>query len=188
MSVATAYAKALYEAAIEEKATASTLDQIDKELEVVVQAVTGSKQMEAALFGSITTAKEKANILRDLAQKAGANHLVARFLELLASKNRVVMIKQIHQEFVNVRLLAEGGIPGTVVAAQPMADADVAGLAQAFTKKLGKKVKFRVSSDPSLLAGMKVTVAGVTYDGTLKSQLERLRDRFVVGSSIGVSH
>ena len=188
MSVATAYAKALYEAAIEEKANTATLDQIEKELDWVVQAVNGSKQLEAALFGAITTSKEKAQLLRELSQKAGANNLVARFLELLASKNRVSLIQKIHQEFVNVRLLAEGGIPGIVVAAQAMADADVAGLAQAFTKKLGKKVKFRVSTDPSLLAGMKVTVAGVTYDGTLKSQLERLRDRFVVGSSTGVSH
>lgn len=188
MSVATAYAKALYEAAIEEKATAQVLDQIDKELEVVVDAIASSKEMKAALFGSITNAKEKSAIRGELAKKAGSGDLVIRFLNLLASKSRVVMIERIHREFVNVRLLAEGGIPGVVVAAQRMSDGDVASLAQAFTKKLGKKVKFRVSTDPSLLAGVRVTVAGVTYDGTLKAQLEQLRERFVVGSSIGVSH
>jgi F-type H+-transporting ATPase subunit delta len=86
------------------------------------------------------------------------------------------------ESYNSVRLLAEGGVPGRLVAAEPVSDQDVQGLAQAFSKKLGKKVAFQVSTDPSLLAGMKVTVNGVTYDGTLRSQLQRLRDRLVAGA------
>ena len=32
-----------------------------------------------------------------------------------------------------------------------------------------------------ILAGMKVTVNGVTYDGTLRSQLQKLRDQVAMG-------
>ena len=58
----------------------------------------------------------------------------------------------------------------------PLKDSDVQGLAQAYEKKLGKRVEFQVSVDPGLLAGLKVTVNGVTYDGTLRSQLDRLKE------------
>jgi F0F1-type ATP synthase delta subunit len=47
---------------------------------------------------------------------------------------------------------------------------------------LGRKVAFRVSTDPSLLAGVRVTVSGVTYDGTLKAQLEQLKDKISMAS------
>ena len=60
---------------------------------------------------------------------------------------------------------------------------DVEALAKAFGKKLNKRVAFHVSTDPSLLAGMKVTVNGVTYDGTLRSQLQKLRDQIKVAEA-----
>jgi F0F1-type ATP synthase delta subunit len=62
-----------------------------------------------------------------------------------------------------------------------LAEADIDTLTKAFSQKLGKKVAFRVAIDPSLLAGMKVTVNGVTYDGTLRSQIHKLRDHLAAG-------
>jgi F0F1-type ATP synthase delta subunit len=62
-----------------------------------------------------------------------------------------------------------------------MNEADVKNLAKAFSEKLGKRVAFQSSTEPALLAGLKVTVNGVTYDGTLRSQIQKLRDYFVAG-------
>jgi hypothetical protein len=49
-------------------------------------------------------------------------------------------------------------------------------LSVAFGARIGRKVSFETHEDPSLLAGVKVTVGGVTYDGTMRSQLSRLRE------------
>jgi F-type H+-transporting ATPase subunit delta len=84
-----------------------------------------------------------------------------------------------------VRLASEGGILGQVISAEPMDQKDVESLAQSFSKKLGKRVTFKVSVDAALLAGMKVIVSGVTYDGTLQSQLQKLRDQVAAGATTG---
>lgn len=183
MSVANSYAKALYFSAAEGKSPtdiARTCGQIESELDAVITAIEASREARVALFGPVMTTKEKADVISAVAAKAGTEKLVGQFLRLLASKGRLSILREIREEFTIVKLHAEGGLSGVLASAEPMSDADIESLAQAFTKKMGRKVVFRTTVDPTLLAGVKVTVSGVTYDGTLRSQLQQLKDRVLV--------
>jgi F-type H+-transporting ATPase subunit delta len=153
------------------------------ELAQFADGVEATREASIALFGPVTTAKEKMAVSEAISQKMGLSDLARRFLSLLARKERLALIREIHDSLREVRLLAEGGVSGTVVSAEPLSVSDVEQLASAFGKKLGKRVAFRAESDPTLLAGVKVTVNGVTYDGTLRSQLQRLRDQVATGIS-----
>jgi F-type H+-transporting ATPase subunit delta len=177
MSVARVYAKALFEAAKEAGESGEGLVKIENELASMSAAVESSNDAMRFLYGPIGTAKEKQTVLEAVAKKLSTSRLTLEFLNLLATKGRLGILSDVRGEFAQVRLRAEGGVPGVVVSAEPLNPADVESLASAFTKKLGKKVSFSVSTDPNLLAGMKVTVNGVTYDGSLRSQLQQLRDR-----------
>jgi F-type H+-transporting ATPase subunit delta len=179
MSVAKTYAKALYETLHDGKSGA-TFEQIDEQLGSFAASMDQSKDGRVAFYGPMVPPKQKAALMDALSAKAGYAPLVSRFLSLLAKKNRLGEIKAIRLAFQGARLEAEGGILGHVEAADPIDKADIDALAKAFGKKLGKRVEFQVSTDPSLLAGMKVTVNGVTYDGTLRSQLRRLRDQLTL--------
>jgi F-type H+-transporting ATPase subunit delta len=181
MSVSISYAKALYEAAKEAHVSSEVLDQIEKQLETFVSVMAGSKEAKTALQSPVTTTREKTAVVEELSKKISLTDLTRQFLMLLARKDRLSILPEIREAFNEVRLSQEGGVPGVLVAAEPMSESDISTLAKAFSQKLGKKVAFRVSTDSSLLAGMKVTVNGVTYDGTLRSQLQKLRDRFVAG-------
>jgi F-type H+-transporting ATPase subunit delta len=179
MSLGKSYARALYEAS----KGAGNADQVEKDMESFVGLLNQSQDLKKTLLGPVVTAKEKSGVLTAIASKAGYSKGFQNFLSLLAAKERLPAIFEIHDAFSGVRLEAEGGVAGRLVSAEPLSDADAQGLAQAFSKKIGKKVEFRVSTDPSLLAGMKVTVNGVTYDGSLKSQLQQLRDKVMSGYS-----
>lgn len=188
MSLPKIYAKALFEANAEGKpvSDASGLcNELDAQLGQMIQTIQASKELQIALEAPITTAKEKAAIIKGLANKLGLNRLITDFLVLLANKGRLLFLQQIRDEFASIRLVAEGGVPGRLITAEPIDQADVEYLAKAFGRKFGKKVSFQVKTDPSLLAGIKVTVNGVTYDGTLRSQLQQLRDRFLVAMPSG---
>lgn len=188
MSVAHVYAKALFQAATEGKSpaeSAALCDQLDSQLATLLEVLETSKQLQVALQAPITTSKEKAAVVKELVAKLGFGRLMSDFLILLASKGRFLLLQPIRDEFASVRLTAEGGVPGRLSTAEAISPSDVENLAKAFSRKLGKKVAFQVKTDPSLLAGIKVTVNGVTYDGTLRSQLQQLRDRFLVGVASG---
>ena len=181
MSVANAYAKALYEAATDAKSTSQDIDRIESELQAVSGLLRSSREISAALTSPITTTSEKVGVLEALSKRLGTSVLVSQFFLLLARKGRFQVLPKISEAFRVVRLVAEGGIAATLVSADPMNKEDIEALSKTFSAKYGKRVAFQVSTDPSLLAGMKVTVNGVTYDGTLHSQLQQLRDRVTLG-------
>ncbi len=181
MSVATSYAKALFQAAQDAKTSSEALDVLEAEMDSLLIALDSSDDARKALMGPVMPAKDKVAYLDAISSKAGYTKLFSQFLNLLANKGRLPALRSIREAFAGVRLEAEGGVAGRLVSAEPMSDGDVESLAAAFKKKLGRRVAFSTSTDANLLAGTKVTVNGVTYDGTLRAQLQQLRDRLTAG-------
>ena len=52
-------------------------------------------------------------------------------------------------------------------------------LTKTFEEKLGCEVSLSARSEPSLLGGIKVSIDGKVYDGTLANKLEALRLRLL---------
>lgn len=184
MSVANSYARALFQVAYE-KSNSKGVSHIEEELQTVALLLEQNRELQVALMSPLTTLQEKTGLLEELGKKLGLSPVFNQFLILLVRKGRLDLLRAIQENFNSVHLSEEGGVSGRLVSAEPVGDSDLNTLVKAFSQKLGKKVAFQVSTDPSLLAGIKVTVNGVTYDGTLRSQLQKLRDRFVTGFSGG---
>lgn len=187
MSVARSYARALFEAA-SQSGTAQDRERLVSEaqsqMSQMLQAVLSSKQLEAALTGPLTTRREKVGLIHAIAEKAAFNPMMGGFFYLLARKGRFGLLARIQDEFAAIHLAAQGGIRGKLVSAEPMTHEDIEELGRAFTRKFAKPVAFQVSMDPTLLAGVKVVVNGVTYDGSLRAQLNQLRNRVAGGAAV----
>jgi F-type H+-transporting ATPase subunit delta len=184
MSVTRSYAKALLDAAVEMGMKSSDLDKIEAELADFVGAVGSSRDLRESITSPVVSSGDKAAIAHAIAKKLGISQLTSRFLSILASKGRGPILEEIVEAFTATRLESEGATLGTVVSADPLQQKDLEELATAFSRKLGKKVVFKSAVDPSLLAGLKVTVNGTTYDGSMRAQLQNLRDRLIHGKSL----
>lgn len=178
MSVATSYAQALYEAA-QEGNQKEDLTSLVQDLSSLCTIIDQNKEVRVALVSPATSSKEKLQLIEALESKLKFSPLLGRFLQLLAKKGRLSFLSQIVSALEKVRMKASGGTLGELCSADPIDPSDIKEVADAFQKKLGKSVEFRVSTDPRLLAGIKVTVDGVTYDGTLRSQLDRLQNELI---------
>lgn len=153
------------------------MDKLSAELESVNALIEGSKELSVALVGPTVSGKEKAKIIDAISSKMKISSMAIKILTLLAKKRRLAKLPEILARMDEVRLASQGGIMGTVESADAMTEADLKDLAAIFTKKLKKPVEFRASVDPELLAGLRVTVNGMTYDGTLRAQLGQLKEK-----------
>lgn len=183
MSVTNSYAKALFEAASESPEGRESMPQMEAQLDDFIAIINTSKELRVALEGPLTTSQEKVALVEGISKTLNFSPILKEFAVLLAKNARFRYLQEIRDTFSQIRLNAEGALAGRVVTAEGMTREEQLQLENLFSQKLGKRVAFQVSTDPSLLAGLKVVVNGVTYDGSLRSQIQRLRDRFSAGLS-----
>jgi len=181
MSVAKSYAQALFELTQEKSTVVPDASQVEKELASLAGAFATGSQAANLLGGPALSASERSRSVEAICKAMGLSKGVAHAARIAAEKGRVGLFPVIHEEFVRLRVEAEGGVLGELVSAEPLDVRDQDELSQAFSKKLGRKVQFKSRIDTSLIAGVKVTVAGVTYDGSVRSQLQRMRHQLFEG-------
>jgi F-type H+-transporting ATPase subunit delta len=122
--------------------------------------------------------EEKQKALKELAAKAGQSLLTTRFLSILVKRNRVGLLAEILKEVEIIQLEKTGGLMGVITSAVPLESGVAGGVAQALSKKLNKPVQLKEEVDPGIIAGMRVTIGGITYDGSVKNKLDKLSASF----------
>ena len=68
----------------------------------------------------------------------------------------------------------KGGLVGELISAVPLESGVASSVAEALSKKLQRVIQLKEKVDPGIIAGMRVTIGGVTYDGSVKGKLEKL--------------
>jgi F-type H+-transporting ATPase subunit delta len=176
MSVAKTYAMALYSVLSSDVAAQ---ERAQSELSSVAEVLASRADLRAALGGPVTTPSEKKAVLAALCSKLGCHAQVEKFLDLMVKKGRITEVGAVALAFRAVRVESEGGVMGTLESADPISDADLADLSGALGRRLGRKVSLVAKVNSELLAGLRVNVLGTTYDGSLRSQLQRLKQKFL---------
>jgi F-type H+-transporting ATPase subunit delta len=72
-----------------------------------------------------------------------------------------------------------GRVRGVVTSARRLSDENVANIQAALEKISGKKVQLERREDPELLGGVVAKIGDVVYDGSVRTQLEIMRERFL---------
>lgn len=179
MSYQKSYAKAFYESnaksSSQEQLIASTV-RISRELSSLMEQ---SKELRVLIESPATTIQEKETILSSILKKGGASEEAITWINLIARNDRASHLAEIANELEAIYSQSQGKLVGEVVSAEWVEEGELKALSQSFEKKMGKPVFLRQSKDSTLLAGLKVTIGGLTYDGTLRSQLNRLKERFI---------
>ncbi len=70
-----------------------------------------------------------------------------------------------------------GRVRATVTSAAPLSDRELKRLQNAVEEMTGSNIVLDAKTDPSLIGGVVTQVGATQYDGSLRRQLERLRDR-----------
>jgi len=68
---------------------------------------------------------------------------------------------------------------GTLWSAFPLDEASVAQIEERFSAFLGKKIKLTLKADPEIIGGIIVVVGDKIYDGSVKGQLNRMREHLL---------
>lgn len=171
-SLARRYAKAMLLIGIEDK----TLPKLDEELTKFGELIEGSKELANFLADPTALASEKNAVLKELVEKLKLSETTKSFILLLGEKTRISAFADIHREFKRLADEHAGKARGTVKSATALSADVQSALVEKLSKVTGRQVELTQSVDPDLLGGMVAEIGGVIYDGSLRTQLRRLRD------------
>ena len=175
---ATRYAKALLDVAIKE----SDPVQIEADLATVVDAMASHADLRRALLSPAVPQGVRMNVVRALTDRIGAQPPVAKLLAMLAARGRLDLVPELLDVY-RERLLAHRNIvPATVRSAVPLSAETVAALSRQLGAVTGKQMQLEVTVDPSLIGGVVTAIGSTVYDGSMRTQLQKMKQQLVKGA------
>ncbi|MDE3108658.1 MAG: ATP synthase F1 subunit delta [Acidobacteriota bacterium] len=172
-AVASRYAAALADAALDE----DNAERVRGDLAAFVAGFGESAELRNVLESPAVTPELKRKIVDELARRMNLASAVRNFVFLLIDHGRTEMLREIHQVFhetLNARL---GIADAEVTSARELSAGERRELTAALEQRTGKKIEARFREDASLLGGAVVRVGSIVYDGSVREQLNRLRER-----------
>jgi F-type H+-transporting ATPase subunit delta len=100
-------------------------------------------------------------------------------LRLLVEHYRTREIHRIREEFERLADAASGIVHASVATAIELDEDDRKHFEQALAKKLGRNVTVEFSTDPGIVAGAAIQIGDHLVDGTVRTQLARLRQELL---------
>lgn len=171
------YAKALADVAAEGR----VLEPVGRDLQAIAGLLKDHREAAAFFANPAIPLTDKRRVLLSLTERVGVSPLSARFLSLILERRRLLHLEEIaraYEELIDERL---NRVKATVTSAIPLPDPVLEQLKARLHVVTGKEVYLQSRLDPTILGGLVAQVGGTIYDGSLKTQLSRMREHLLKG-------
>ncbi len=175
-SLARRYTRALFQLARE----AGQEDAIGQQLEEFFRAYSGSELTTVLTNPAFDVATRK-RILIQIGNSLNLSVLTIHFLSLLLERGRLDCLPGIVSCYRRLLNQAKGRVEAKVVSASGLEPGLADQVRLQLRRLTGKDVDLRQEIDPSLLGGMTVELEGKIYDGSIRSQLDKMKQRIARG-------
>jgi F-type H+-transporting ATPase subunit delta len=177
-SVSRRYARALFSLALEEGGH----ERIGEELESVAQTVHASGEARALVEGPRYTPAQRHALVDVLVEKLSLSPLLASFLRLLVDRHRLAEIGAVARSYGEMLDEKIGRVRATVTSAKPMSDEDLRRVREVLSGATRRTIVLDSRSDPKIVGGLVTQVGPKVWDGSIRTQLERMRRELKSGS------
>jgi len=166
------YAKALIALGQEQ----GTWEEIGEEIADFVALFEENELLRKILCDPIHERKKRKAILKEITEKMEIGTICSHFLQLLVDKERLRYLPAIHAAYQRLEDSLAGRLRGRLVTARQLEDEEVAAIRKALEERFQKEILLDWSEDRDLLGGVICKVNGMVFDGSVRTQLETLKE------------
>jgi F-type H+-transporting ATPase subunit delta len=150
-----------------------------QELQAVEALLQESAQLRRVLENPSIPGERKRAVIQALSARMGTTTQVRNFVSVLIDHRRLPLLSDILKQLEEELDERQGFTEAQVSSARQLSDAEKKMLEAEIIRLTGKKVRARYAHDASLLGGAVVQVGSTIYDGSVKGQLEKIRQQLV---------
>ncbi len=171
VGLARRYARALFELATEK----DILDAVAGEMNALHAMLESDDELRHFLQSPEQGANQKIAVLKSGLQDR-FSPLVIHFLMVVLHKGRQNILTDIAEEFTRLCDRHYNRMHASAVTAHAVSKKDLADIQSILARKFEAEFEVDHRVDPEILGGIIVQVEGKVFDGSLKSQLDRLKN------------
>jgi F-type H+-transporting ATPase subunit delta len=170
------YAGALLDVAVDQLIT----EQVGHDLTDFVGLLESHSELDRALTNPTIPATSKRALVEALASRVGVSVPVANMLRLLAERNRLALLGDVRDGY-RTRLMAhEHVIETEITTTAPLNAASAEALRARLAAATGRRVTMTTRTDSTLVGGVVARVGSTVYDGSVATQLAKMKTRLGV--------
>lgn len=175
-SSAPRYARAFAEVAKSAKLDALAAKQ---QMDDFAETLTGSGELRGFLENPSIEMPKKLKVLDAIADRIKMFPQVRNFIAVILEHHRLTELDQIMSEYRDLVDEHSGAVEARVTSSRPLNDEDRAQLEVEIAKLAGARVRASYAEDASLLGGAIVEIGSTVYDGSVRTQLQKLKQQLV---------
>jgi len=167
------YARALLDVVIKE----GNPEQVEQELSAFADLMVQHPTLQKALTNPVVPVTGKRGLVKELAARLNLSAPLAKLLQLLADRDRLVLIPDLVDVYKERLMDHRQVVRADVTTAEPIPETTVAELKQRLAQMTGRQVTMTTRVDPAIIGGVVTKVGSTVYDGSVASQLDRIKNR-----------
>ncbi len=171
-AIASRYARALVEVVFEQK---TDPDIARQQLTAIVDAVRESIELRRVWESPAVSAEQKRAVLDAIVRQIGVAKPIRNVVAVLIDHRRIAMLEDVAKQFDSELNSQLGLAEAEISSARPLSTDGKRELESQLERLTGKKVRAHYASDPELLGGVVVRVGSTIYDGSVRGQLEKMK-------------
>src|SRR6202035_5538091 len=172
-SVASTYARAFADVVLSAHLDA---DRSIAELRTIASLLAESAELRRVWENSAIPADQKRRVLDVIVKRDEISKQVRNVVAVLIDHRRIHFLEPIIGQLEKELDARLGFAEAQIISARELGDAEKREFEAQVGKLTGKKVRAHYGQDASLLGGAVVRVGSTIYDGSVKGQLERLKE------------
>jgi F-type H+-transporting ATPase subunit delta len=150
-----------------------------EELQTFESALSASSELHNVLLSPAVPPARKRAVVARLSEMLGTSRLVRNFFYVVIDHRRTALLADIRQAFQELVDQHLGVVEAEVRSARELTQEQRGSVSTELARLTGKKVRCRFSTEEGLIGGVVARIGSTIYDGSVRGQLESLRQRLV---------
>ncbi len=139
----------------------------------------GSRELREVLSNPSIPADQKLGLLDALAERIGMFREVRNFIAVMMDHQRLGELSEILAEYHRIANVSAGVAEALVTSARTLDEAGRHELEVQVGRLAGSRVRITYEQDAALLGGAIIQIGSTIYDGSVRAQLEQMKQALV---------
>lgn len=151
--------------------------EVQQELTVWVQMMESNEQLLEVFRNPTIPYEQKRKVLKTLIARTKVRPTTANFLQLLLQNQRLPELSEVNKRLAMVLDERSGVVSAEVTTARPVEESSQGALRAKLAAMTGKRVRLTFNTDEELIGGIVTRIGSTIYDGSVRNQLDQVKDR-----------